>query len=83
MSRVAPRPGVVLARRMNGATRVTLRWAEAANLVFVDVRDCLTGHEFRLVVPPGANAVDMYEHPYAYAAWQGVEYELGDLREAA
>jgi hypothetical protein len=83
MSRFAPERGVVLAHRMNSGTLVTLLWAEATNLVFVDVRDCLTGHQFRLVVPPGANALDVYEHPYAYAAWQGVEYELGELREAA
>jgi hypothetical protein len=83
MSRFAPRPGVVLARRMNYGTRVTLLWAEQANLVFVDVRDCMTGHEFRLFVPPGANALDVYEHPYAYAAWESVECELGAIREAA
>jgi len=83
MSRFAPRHSVVLARRTNNGTSVTLLWAEKTNFVFVDVRDCLTGHEFRLVVPPGANALDVYEHPYAYAAWQGVDYELGELREAA
>jgi hypothetical protein len=83
MSRSAPRPGVVLARRMNCGARVTLLWAEEPNLVFVDVRDCLTGHQFRLVLPPGANALDVYEHPYTYAAWQGIDYQLGDFREAA
>jgi hypothetical protein len=34
-------------------------------------------------VESGANAFDTFEHPYAYAAWRGVDYRLGDMRRAA
>jgi hypothetical protein len=34
-------------------------------------------------VEPGTNALDAFEHPYAYAAWRGVDYRLEDLRRAA
>jgi hypothetical protein len=34
-------------------------------------------------VEPGANALHVFEHPYAYAAWRGVDYRLADLRLAA
>jgi hypothetical protein len=34
-------------------------------------------------VEPGTNALDVFEHPYAHAAWRGVDYRLADLRDAA
>jgi hypothetical protein len=34
-------------------------------------------------VEPGADAVDTFEHPYAHAAWRGVDRRLADLRGAA
>jgi hypothetical protein len=36
-----------------------------------------------LVVEPEVNPVDVYEHPYAYAAWGGIDYRTPDLRQAA
>ena len=74
---------VVLAERKNAGIHVTLLWAEDTNTVAVLVRDDGRDDQFELSVEPGANAMDTYEHPYAYAAWQGVEYRLADLRDAA
>jgi hypothetical protein len=74
---------VVLAERKNAGIRVTLLWTEDTNAVVVLVRDDGTDDQFELSVEPGANAMDTYEHPYAYAAWQGVDYRLADLRDAA
>ena len=74
---------VVLAERKNAGIHVTLLWAEDTNTVAVLVRDDGTDDQFELTVEPGCNALDTYEHPYAYAAWQGVDYRLADLREAA
>jgi hypothetical protein len=74
---------VVLAERKNAGIRVTLLWTEDTNTVAVLVRDDGTDDQFELSVEPGANAMDTYEHPYAYAAWQGVDYRLADLRDAA
>ena len=35
-------------------------------------------------VPPAQYVTtDTYEHPYAYAAWQGDDYRLADVRDAA
>lgn len=74
---------VVLAKRKNAGIHVTLLWAEDTNSVAVLVHDDSTDDQFELSVEPGANALDTFEHPYAYAAWRGVNYRLADLRLAA
>jgi hypothetical protein len=74
---------VVLARRRNAGIQVTLLWAEDTNAVAILVRDDGNDDQFELNVEPGANAFDTFEHPYAYAAWRGIDYRLGDLRRAA
>jgi hypothetical protein len=74
---------VVLAERKNAGIHVTLLWAEVTNSVAVLVHDDSTDDQFELSVEPGANALDTFEHPYAYAAWHGVDYRLADLRLAA
>jgi hypothetical protein len=53
---------------------VTLLWAEDTNAVAVLVRDTGNDDQFELSVEPGANAFDTFEHPYAYAAWRGVDH---------
>jgi hypothetical protein len=74
---------VVLATRKNAGIQVTLLWAEDTNAVAVLVRDDGNDDQFELSVGPGANALQIFEHPYAYAAWRGVDYRLADLRRAA
>jgi hypothetical protein len=74
---------VVLARRTNAGIQVTLLWAQDTNAVAVLVHDDSTDDQFELSVDPGANALDAFEHPYAYAAWRGVDYRLADRRLAA
>ena len=74
---------VVLAERKNAGVQVTLLWAEDSDTVAVLVRDDGNGDQFELSVEPGANALQIFEHPYAYAAWRGVDYRLADLRDAA
>ena len=78
-----PARGVVLAERKNAGIQVTLLWAEDTNAVAVLVRDDGSDDQFELSVEPGANALQIFEHPYAYAAWRGVDYRLADLRRAA
>ena len=73
----------MLARRKNAGVRVTLLWAADANSVAVLVRDDSTKEQFELVVEPDANPIDVYEHPYAYAAWRGIDYRTADLRQVA
>ena len=74
---------VVLATRKNAGIQVTLLWAEDTNAVAVLVRDDGNDDQFELSVELGANALQIFEHPYAYAAWRGVDYRLADLRRAA
>ena len=73
----------VLAERKNAGIQVTLLWAEDTNAISVLVRDHSTNDQFELSVEPAANALDTFEHPYAYAAWPGVDHRLADLRDAA
>jgi hypothetical protein len=63
---------VVLAEHKNSGIQVTLLWTEDTDTVAVLVRDEGTADQFELSVEPGANALDIFEHPYAYAAWRGV-----------
>jgi hypothetical protein len=74
---------VVLARRKNAGIRVALLWAADTNVVAVLVRDDSTDDEFELLVEPEANPIDVYEHPYAYAAWRGIDYRTASLPQAA
>ena len=77
-------PGrVVLAERKNAGIQVTLLWTEDTNAVAVLVHEDGTDDQFELSVEPGASALDTFEHPYAYAAWRGVDYRLADQRRAA
>ena len=74
---------VVLATRRDAGIQVTLLWAEDTGAVAVLVRDEGNDDQFELSVEPGANAFDTFEHPYAYAAWRGIDFRLADLRLAA
>jgi DNA-binding CsgD family transcriptional regulator len=74
---------IVLAERKNAGIQVTLLWAEDTNAVAVLVRNDGSDEQFELSVVPGTDALDTFEHPYAYAAWRGIDYRLGDLRRAA
>jgi hypothetical protein len=76
-------PRVVLASRQNAGIRVALLWAEDTNTVAVVVRDDSTDDQFELLVDLQANPIDIYEHPYAYAAWRGIDYRAAVLRYAA
>jgi hypothetical protein len=76
-------PPVVLASRKNAGIRVTLLWATDTNTTAVLVRDDSTNERFELLVEPDANPIDVYEHPYAYAAWRGIDYRTADPRQRA
>jgi hypothetical protein len=73
----------VLAERKNAGIQVRLLWVQDTNVVSVLVRDDRTDDQFELTVETDADALDTFEHPYAYAAWRGVDHPLADLRDAA
>jgi len=60
---------------------VSLLWHELSNRVFVDVSDVRAGDSFEVPVTPADNPLDVFEHPYAYAALRGIEYPAGAPRE--
>jgi hypothetical protein len=60
-----------LDHRESDGVAVTLSWDCVANRVIVSVADTGTGESFELAVED-ANALDAFEHPFAYAAFRGV-----------
>ena len=74
---------VVLASRKNTGIRVTLLWAADTNTTAVLVRDDSTNDQFELLVDRKTNPIDVYQHPYAYAAWRGIDYQNTHLQRAA
>ena len=67
-----------LAYRENDGIAVTLLWHNETDRLTVTVRDWRTGEAFDLTAE-SSNAMDVFHHPYAYAAGSGIE--LVDARE--
>jgi hypothetical protein len=59
-----------LDRRTSDGIVVSLVWRPIDNHVSVAVNDTKTGNAFQVEVRPGQRALDVFEHPYAYAALQ-------------
>jgi hypothetical protein len=60
-----------LASRHSGSIEVALLWSRRTQRAAVAVRDEATGERFEVLIEPGDDALDVYEHPYAYAARAG------------
>ena len=81
----------VNAPRENSRSRVgvdvALLWRRCDNTAFVAVVDHRTGDELSLDVNEDDNALDIFDHPFAYAAHghveQGWDTHPQDLRVAA
>jgi hypothetical protein len=71
-----PAPAKELAHRAADGVEVTLLWSKRTNRVFLRVRDERSGDEFELIVPQ-EHALDAFNHPYAYASFNGIEYAAG------
>ena len=70
-----------LAHRTNDGLDVVLLWEQTSDSLAVAVHDGRSGAAFELVVEDGAEALDAFRHPFAHAAWRGVDYD--DLPAAA
>jgi hypothetical protein len=68
-----------LAQRENDGIAVTLLWHTETDRLTVAVCDWHTGETFALAADAG-NAMDVFHHPYAYAAQRGLD--LAAAREA-
>jgi hypothetical protein len=57
-----------LASRRSGTAVVALVWSRATGRAMVVVEDSATGERLEVHVGAGDSALDVFEHPYAYAA---------------
>lgn len=62
-----------LDHRSHDRVDVRLLWRKRDNRVIVEVADGKTGARFELVVRDGERSLDVFHHPYAYAAWHGID----------
>ena len=62
-----------LAQRTGDNLAVSLLWRQADNRLRVVVTDGAAGREFELDAHP-ENALDIFHHPFAYAAFRGLDY---------
>ena len=76
-------PRVLLASRRSAGILVLLLWAADTNSATVVVHDDRTDDGFELLVDADLNPMNVYEHPYAHAAWRGIDYRTADLRQSA
>jgi hypothetical protein len=69
-----------LASRESAGIHVALCWSREDNTLSVVVRDNRTGDEFSLAAGP-VEAMDVFRHPFAYAASRGVASSLASSPE--
>jgi hypothetical protein len=69
----ATNPYRELAYRANGGVEVVLFWHQNADELIVGVSDERSGAYFELTAAAD-QALDVFNHPYAHAAFQGVPY---------
>ena len=59
-----------LAHRRNDGLDIRLLWDAAQDRVTVSLHDGKTGEGFELEVGPDERALDVFHHPFAYAAFR-------------
>lgn len=74
MTTATPTDTKELAYRMADGVEVALLWHIGGNYVSVVVADARIGETFELVLDERDNAMDVFHHPYAYAAHRGLEF---------
>jgi hypothetical protein len=66
-----------LAQRENDGIAVTLLWHSETDRLTVTVRDWRSGEAFDLDAQAD-EAMDVFHHPYAHAAWRRLRPAVGD-----
>ena len=64
---------IELESRTTDNIEVRLLWHRAENRVTVTARDMRSGEALEVAVRDHERALDVFHHPYAYAAFHGVE----------
>jgi hypothetical protein len=67
-----------LAHRMNDGVEVVLFWHQRTDELTVTVSDKRSGTFFELAAQPH-QALDVFDHPYAHAAFQGLTFQEASL----
>ena len=63
--------------RTTDGIHVRLLWSEQDGRVAVSVADSKTDEAFVIDVRAADDALDVFHHPYAHAAWRGIETSAG------
>jgi hypothetical protein len=71
-----------LAHRRNDGIDVTMLWNTSSDQVSVAVNDTKSGEAFEILVAPGERALDVFHHPFAYAAYRQASQRPPLLAEA-
>jgi hypothetical protein len=61
-------------KRSQNGIAVTLFWLRGTDVLLVSVIDHRHGEGFELVLEPHERALDVFHHPYAYAAARGLHF---------
>jgi hypothetical protein len=64
-----PIPSRELAYRVNDGIHVVLLWEPSTDRKFVSVDDAKTGESFEVDIKIDMDPMDVFKHPYAYAAY--------------
>ena len=72
-----------LAHRRNDGLDIRLLWDSATDQVTVSLHDAKTGDGFEVEVGPNERALDVFHHPFAYAAFREAARERRQLAQAA
>jgi hypothetical protein len=59
--------------RVSDGIHVRMLWNEHDGRVAVAVADTKTGEAFAVEVREGERAMDVFHHPFAYAAWREID----------
>jgi hypothetical protein len=62
-----------LDHRSGDGLEVWLLWAPADDRLIVSVHDARSGEAFEIDVEPAEKALEVFNHPFAYAAFRGIE----------
>jgi hypothetical protein len=77
-----PHPRTELAVRDHDGTSVSLFWTRGTNVLAVTVVDHRNDDSFEMVLEPDERPLDVFYHPYAYAAARGLDLR-SSVREQA
>ena len=69
-----------LDHRATDGVEVALLWYPGTDVVSVRVDDARAGESFELVLGEGDRPLDVFQHPYAYAALRGLD--VGSMRDS-